>query len=148
MASRNCYRYPIVSKKVRISFHDSPAHVGNLKHAVDFICKVDTPVYAAFSGMVVDIKDDSNIGGKSRSFDSFGNFIEIRHRFGEYSIYEHIKKGSARFKIGDKVDAGQFIARSGKTGWLAHLGPHLHFDVHKYEPRSKTRYKSIKIRWK
>jgi len=35
-------------------------------------------------------------------------------------------------KIGDKVKTGQIIGYSGKTGWIAHLGPHLHFDVHIY----------------
>lgn len=35
-------------------------------------------------------------------------------------------------KIRDRVKKCQVIAKSGTTGWITHLGPHLHFMVGEY----------------
>ena len=148
-ASKNLYTYPVrLTKRIRISYDESPAHTGMLKNAVDFIVPEKTPVKAARGGIIVDVKHDSNIGGKTKRFDKNGNYIEIQHENSEYSIYEHIKRKGSLVKIGDKVKQGQTIGYSGKTGWIAHLGPHLHFDVHKYFGKGKNDYKTLKIRWK
>ena len=146
----NEYYYPVkVTKTVRITYDESPAHTGRLKDAVDFIISEGTLIKAALDGIVVDIKQDSTVGGSEERFDQFGNYIEIEHQHEEYSIYEHIRKDGAVVKIGDKVKRGQIIGYSGKTGWIAHLGPHLHFDVHKYhKPYGNEDYKTLEIRWK
>lgn len=146
----NTYAYPIdLTGNVRMTRSDSPAHKGRLAHAVDFIVPEGTPVKAALGGVVVDIKQDSDVGGPDESFDEFGNYIEIEHPNGECSIYEHIRKGGSLVKKGDRVRAGQVIGYSGNTGWMAHLGPHLHFDVHQYIDWPKTKeYETLKIRWK
>jgi murein DD-endopeptidase MepM/ murein hydrolase activator NlpD len=150
MATKNKYYYPIDLRKVKISY-ESPAHTkqfreGRLKYAVDFIAPEGTPIKAALEGIVIHVKDDSDMGGPDESFDKYGNYVEIKHANEEYSIYEHIKKGSSKFKVGDKVKRGQIIALSGATGWLAHLGPHLHFDVHKYfAPYGSEDYESLEI---
>ena len=147
MKTKNEYQYPI--EKSRITYDESPAHIGRLKFAVDFIIPEGTPIKASLDGIVIDIKQDSDIGGPDESFDKFGNYIEMEHPNGEYSIYEHIRKDGALVKKGDKVKAGQIIGYSGNTGWMAHLGPHLHFDVHKYhEPFGSEDYKTLEIRWK
>ncbi len=149
MKTKNRYLYPIeLTKKVRVTYDESPAHIGRLKHAVDFIISEGTPIKASLEGIVVDVKQDSNIGGPDKSFDKFGNYIEIEHRNGEYSIYEHLRKDGALVKIGDKVTAGQIIGYSGNTGWMAQLGPHLHFDVHRYhKPFGLEDYKTLEIHW-
>ena len=93
MKSTNEYTYPIEqSKMVRMSASESPAHVGKLKHAIDFICPEGTPIKAACDGVVIDIKQDSNKSGSTEEYDKFGNYIEIQHKNDEYSIYEHIKQ--------------------------------------------------------
>ena len=96
--SKNEYLYPIDPRNIaRISYDESPAHIEKLKHAVDFICNEGTPVRAALDGTVVDVKQDSELGGENKSFDLVGNYIEIKHANGEYSICEHIQKnGSLR----------------------------------------------------
>jgi len=150
MKTKNKYYHPVDLKKAKISY-ESPAHTkqfreGRLEHAIDFIVPEGTPIEAALEGIIIHIKDDSNISGSDESFDKYGNYVEIKHANEEYSIYEHIKKGSARVKVGDKVEAGQVIALSGSTGWVAHLGPHLHFDVHKYfPPYGPEDYKTLEI---
>ncbi len=147
MISSNQYQYPVNCG--RLSYDESPAHTGRLKYSVDFIIPEGTPIKAALSGVVVDVKQDSDDGGPDKRFDSLGNYIEIEHRCKEYSIYEHIKKNGSKVKIGDKVKKGQVIGLSGNTGWVAQLGPHLHFDVHKYhEPFGPKDYETIEIRWK
>lgn len=149
MKTKNKYAYPIeLSKDVKMACNASPAHTKRLKHAVDFITPEGTPIKAALDGIVVDVKQDSNISGPDKSFDKYGNYIEIEHSNKEYSIYEHIRKKGALVKIGDKVKTGQIIGYTGNTGWTAHLGPHLHFDVHKYyKPFGKEDYKTLEICW-
>lgn len=143
--AKNKYSYPVSPNRiVRISSNESPAHVGPLKHSVDFIIPEGTPVKAASDGIVIEVKDDSDLGGADKGFEQHGNYIEILHPNNEYSEYEHLKKNSALVKVGDKVRRGQVIARSGATGWLAHLGPHLHFMVGTY---GKKGYRTLEIVW-
>jgi len=148
MKCKNKYQHPIELKIVVTSYKDSPAHFGRLKHSVDFITPEGTSIKAALGGLVVDVKQDSDIGGAEKSFDKDGNYIEIKHLNEEYSIYEHIQKSGSLVKVGDKVKAGQIIGYSGRTGWIAHLGPHLHFDVHKYFGPGKEDYETLEICWK
>jgi murein DD-endopeptidase MepM/ murein hydrolase activator NlpD len=121
MRTKNKYKYPVdVIGKIRISYDESPAHVGNLKYSVDFICEKGTPVKAVADGIVVDLKSDSDIGGEKKEFEPMGNFIELEHNDGEYSEYEHLRKDGVLVEIGDKVKLGQVIGYSGATGWIAY----------------------------
>ncbi len=145
----NAYSYPVNKNKISaIEYDKSPAHIDRLLHAVDFMCTVGTPVKAALEGIVVDVKQDSDIGGPDKSFDNYGNYVEIKHANGEYSIYEHIEKGSSKVKVGDKVKKGQVIAKCGLTGWVGTRGPHVHFDVHTYFGKGAEDYKTLEIKWK
>ena len=167
-----------MSLTIEISYYKSPAHKDRLKYAVDFIVPEGTKIRAAFDGVVINVKQDSDIGGKTKKYDiencvayitfilqfsicitarqchltnavihKYGNYIEIKHKNGEYSTYEHIKQNCSLVRIGDKVKAGQVIGYSGATGWLASLGSHLHFEVHKYFGEGKEDYESLKICW-
>lgn len=150
--TKNKYVYPVDFGEP--SYKKSPAHSaayagGRFRHAADFICPVGTPVRAALGGTVADVKQDSRSGGASeRRFAGKENYVEIRHKNGEYSIYEHLKYKGARVRKGERVKAGQVIGYSGKTGWIAGLGPHLHFDVHKYFGPGLEDYRTIRILWK
>lgn len=145
--TNNQYIYPLeISDRIRITYDESPAHVGNLKNSVDFICEEGVEVKAAADGVVVDLKSDSERGGEGRELENWGNFIEIEHRHDEYSEYEHLKKDGVLVKIGDKVKKGQVIGYTGATGWLAHLGPHLHFMVGKYGKTDQD-YETLEILW-
>lgn len=148
-ATKNEYVYPVeLTKNVRMTYDESPAHTGRLKHAVDFITPEGTPIKAAADGVVEDVKQDSDISGPDQSYDEHGNYIEIRHANKEFSIYEHIQKNGSLVKGGDKVKAGQVIGYSGNTGMMVHLGPHIHFDVHVYFGKGPEGYETLKIRWK
>lgn len=54
-----------------------------------------------------------------------GNFVIIKHDTFLYSIYGHLKQGSVKVKIGDRVIQGQQIAEVGSTG--NSYTSHLHF---------------------
>src|SRR5581483_7042067 len=55
----------------------------------------------------------------------YGNCVIIDHGMGVASLYGHLS--SFGVKVGDKVERGQEIGRSGKTGMAA--GDHLHFTM-------------------
>ena len=46
---------------------------------------------------------------------------------GLYAFYAHLKKGSVRVKVGDRVRAGQQLAHLGNTGNTS--APHLHLHI-------------------
>ncbi|MDB5266874.1 MAG: hypothetical protein JWN89_689 [Parcubacteria group bacterium] len=145
--SINKYIYPVeINDGVRITYDESPAHMGSLKYSVDFVLGEGAPVYAAYAGVVIDIKSDSDTGGSDKSYEELGNFIEIEHENGEYSEYEHLKKDGVVVNLGDKVERGQLIGYSGNTGWMAQLGPHLHFMVGVYG-KSDEEYETVEITW-
>ena len=56
-----------------------------------------------------------------------GNYVALQLSDGRYAFYEHLRKGSIRVAVGDRVDVGQVIASLGFSG--ESTGPHLHFHV-------------------
>jgi hypothetical protein len=56
-----------------------------------------------------------------------GNHIVLDFGNGLYGLYGHLKRGSQRVKVGDKVRKGDKIALLGNTGNSS--GPHLHFHI-------------------
>lgn len=148
MKSTNKYFIPIkLNDDIIVTYRTSPAHTGRLYHSVDFIAPEGTLIFAAFDGVVTAVKIDSDKGGPTSEYDSLGNFIEIKHENDEYSIYEHLKKNGGLVKVGDSVKAGQKIGYIGETGWIADLGPHLHFNIHKYFGPGSEDYEALKINW-
>ncbi len=107
-------------------------HKGWLKYSIDFVMKVGTPVYASRSGVVVAVKDNSKIGGRSRRYRGHANYITIAHDDGTFAQYVHLNYAGSVVKVGDVVKSGQLIGYSGKTGRVT--GPHLHFMVYKPVP--------------
>ena len=87
-----------------------------------------TPVCAARGGVVV--KVEGRLGSRRRAASnttSINNYLMIRHDDGTLGHYCHLQKDGATVKVGQRVEAGEIIARSGNTGFSS--GPHLHFAV-------------------
>ncbi|MFF9425101.1 transglycosylase family protein [Streptomyces sp. NPDC014746] len=82
---------------------------------VDFPVPTGTSVKAVAGGRVV----SAGWGG------AYGYQIVVRHDDGRYSQYAHLSALTVR--EGQRVHAGQRIARSGSTGNSS--GPHLHFEI-------------------
>lgn len=88
------------------------------------------PVRAMAAGTVSAVRNDQ---ADDRNFDvatvkmpnaMYGNYVIIRHADGSYSMYGHLKQGSATVKVGDRVAARQAIGQIGASG--SALFPHLH----------------------
>ena len=90
---------------------------------------------AVANGTVVEVKDSipENVPGiNSRAVPITletvgGNHVVLDIGGGHYAFYAHVKPGSIRVKLGDRVKRGQVIALVGNTGNSTE--PHLHFHI-------------------
>lgn len=123
----NQYNLPLRLEDILGVAKHSSAHKGKLKHSIDFGCEEGTKVYASLGGLVVYVKEDSNVGGHHRRYWDDGNRIVIKHKNNEYSAYEHLQYHGSNVELGQRVRKGQLIGYSGNTGFSS--GPHLHFEV-------------------
>lgn len=96
------------------------------------------PVRAAGNGVVTAVRDnmpDNTLGSedyprkqlREDEMNPDGNYILIDHGNGEVSTFAHLKYGSARVKVGERVEADQLIALVGNSGSTA--VPHLHYEL-------------------
>ncbi len=92
----------------------------------DYLC-YGKPVCASGFGVVEHLIDGipDNSPGDANTRHNWGNAIIIRHDYGLYTKYAHLKPGSLKVRIGDYVAAGQEIAQTGSSGRSPE--PHLHF---------------------
>ncbi|RDH80605.1 M23 family peptidase [Mycolicibacterium moriokaense] len=90
-------------------------------------------IHAVADGPVVGIVDGlpEQVAGRSPtglSLEEYGgNHIVQDIGDGNYAFYAHLKTGSLKVKVGDKLTTGQVIAALGNTGNSD--APHLHFHV-------------------
>jgi len=87
-------------------------------NAVDIAVPIGTPIHAAAEGTVI----ASAMGGWHGGY---GNYVAISHPNGTQTLYAHTSKNFV--KVGDYVQQGQMIAKSGSTG--NSTGPHVHAEV-------------------
>ncbi len=125
------YKFPVISRKshqISQSFRGSFSHNKRPNiYAVDIALDLGTTISAARGGTVFATRDNFHLKGQSQYFLDKANVIKILHDDGTYAIYAHILQGSSLVTPGDKVVAGEKIARSGSAGFST--GPHLHFVV-------------------
>jgi murein DD-endopeptidase MepM/ murein hydrolase activator NlpD len=135
---------PGAKYKVTQGYNSSFSHKGSNLYAIDWKMPEGTLVYAARGGLVVKVRDDSNIGGASMKYDRFCNYVLIRHDDGTLGHYCHLQKNGVVVKAGQTVAAGDVIAHSGNTGFSS--GAHLHFSV--FKTRNGRERESIPVRFK
>lgn len=95
------------------------------RYAIDIAMPIGEKILAVSKGIVADARDDFSIGGAADYFLDKANHVTIMHDDGSYAIYAHILHGSLSVSLGQRVEAGQVLARIGNTGYST--GPHLHF---------------------
>lgn len=135
------YAFPLLMPTARIGqapggFH-SHADAEN-REAIDFAAPTGTPVLAAREGVVMQAED--------RHHDRPGqpdqaNLLRVLHDDGSMAVYGHLQRGSLQVTAGQRVQAGQVIARSGNSGYSN--GPHLHFVV---QVNAGLRLQSLPVR--
>ncbi len=121
------FRLPFAAKgtaTVLQGFNGQPTHQGDQRYALDFAMAEGTPVVAARAGTVILVVDDEADVGRVE-----GNLVLIVHADGTLSEYAHLQRGSVTARVGQRVDAGTTLARSGQTGQDRTIAPHLHFSV-------------------
>lgn len=127
-AAAEGYRYtggqfvwPAPSSTKITSYYGNRVHpiygVTRFHSGLDLAAPMGSPILAAANGVVVAADYNS----------SMGNYVMIDHGDGLFTIYMH--SSMLECSKGDKVTAGQEIAKVGSTG--ASTGPHLHFSVRK-----------------
>lgn len=88
---------------------------GRLHAGQDYAADIGTPLKSMGTGEVVGA---GPMGG-------YGTYIDIRYTDGSVSRYGHLDSVSA--SVGQKVDPGDVVAKSGNTGQST--GPHLHLEI-------------------
>ena len=105
------------------------SHHGAEEYTLDFGMPVGTPVHAARDGVVVLVEDSHDLGCAREECGRFANFVVVLHSDGTTGEYFHLERGSVQVRPGERVTRGQWLARSGNTGFST--APHLHFGVYR-----------------
>lgn len=96
----------------------NPFGKGHTFHrGIDIAAPLGTPVLAVAEGTIV----------TSRHHPTYGKYVVIDHHNGYHTLYAH--NSELLVKSGERVKAGQNIAKVGSTG--RSTGPHLHFEIHR-----------------
>lgn len=101
-------------------------------YAYDFLIPIGTAIKSVAGGKVIEVIDSNpDKNSEEVSLDDFSktNRIVIEGSNHLRQFYGHIKKNSAKVKVGDQVKTGHLICESGHNGISTE--PHLHFSLHK-----------------
>ncbi len=104
---------------------------GKGHNGVDFAVPVGTKVVSAASGTVTATGDSTKVCRGVQ----YGKWILIRHANGLSTMYAHLSHIAV--SEGQKVSKGQYIAKSGTTGYST--GPHLHVSMYAT--------KAVQVKW-
>ena len=91
--------------------HSMYLHLG-----VDIAYSAGTPLLAAGDGVITEVAYQP-LG--------YGNYVMIRHGFGFFTRYAHMR--TVYVHVGQQVKQGQVIGLMGSTGLST--GPHVHFEI-------------------
>lgn len=105
------FLFPPINGTVTSEFDATTGHFG-----IDVTAKEGETVKAVYDGTVIMASYTSD----------GGNVISIQHANNLISVYKH--NSILLKKVGDRVEAGDFIAIIGNSGELTD-GPHLHFEL-------------------
>jgi murein DD-endopeptidase MepM/ murein hydrolase activator NlpD len=120
------YRLPFapgLQVPIHQGWNSAYSHNGRSAYAYDFGLQLDTPVLAAASGVVSYVHTgETKCGGADLL--KHANYVTIDHPDGSATQYGHL--GAVEVKVGQVVEVGEEIGRSGRTGFTGCM-PHLHF---------------------
>ncbi len=126
------YRFPFKkggSFRLDQGYGGEYSHQGDELYSLDFNMPIGTPVYAARSGLVIELEEKFTKSGADKNLMSEANFVSVLHNDGTFAVYSHLKKNGVTVQLGQQIQPGQQIGLSGDTGYST--GPHLHFAVMK-----------------
>ncbi len=98
----------------------------NIHLGIDVWCDAKTEIMAPLDGKIHSFKNNNHYG-------DYGPTIIVEHTFDEitfYTLYGHLTLDSLiNLEIGQKVKAGEIIARLGDASVNGDYAPHLHFQI-------------------
>ena len=98
----------------------------NIHLGVDLWCAAETPVLAAFEGVVHSFQDNTNYG-------DYGPTIILKHCIETvefYTLYGHLNRSSIKtLRKNDQISKGQLIGWLGSSEVNGDYAPHLHFQI-------------------
>ncbi len=119
------------------------SHRGAERYTLDFGMPVGTPVHAARDGIVALVEDSHDDGCAREECGRYANFVVVLHSDGTTGEYFHLERGSAQVRVGERVQRGQWLARSGNTGFSS--TPHLHFGVYRTDGERRTQSLAVRF---
>lgn len=84
-------------------------------------------VTAPADGVIRMVRDDSTRHGCGPDYAWDANYIIVDFENGTEALFLHMKAGSARVSVGQRVQRGEPLAEVGNSGWVC--GTHLHFQI-------------------
>jgi len=96
----------------------------------------ENPVLAVADGRVVAVRDGipdnrpGHVGAEALNLTLetiAGNCVVLDLGSGQFAHYAHLRPGSVRVRVGDRVKRGEVVALVGNSG--SSFEPHLHFEV-------------------
>ena len=105
--------YPTASTKISRTFEMKDAFKQH--QGIDIVANGNIPVYATANGIVLEAGFDTEKG----------NYVKINHLNGFTTLYAHLSE--LNVKAGDKVENGNILGLTGKTGMAT--GIHCHYEV-------------------
>jgi hypothetical protein len=88
----------------------------------------DQPIFCMADGRVAEVIDDvpDNFGNRENPANNpkRNSHVIVQHPGNRFSIYSHLRQGSAVVRVGQQVKAGERLGRVGNAGFSSE--PHLH----------------------
>lgn len=123
---------------------------GGGHYAYDFLTPMGTDVLAVRDGVIIDCHDGEPDNARKRWSGMPSNWILLGYKnaLGQWRtvLYQHLKEDSIRVKRGQRVKAGQWIAKTGNSGNSS--GPHCHFHAMKGWRTRSQRYWNYKATYR
>jgi murein DD-endopeptidase MepM/ murein hydrolase activator NlpD len=99
------------------------SHRGAGEFAFDFMMPEGSDVCAARGGVVTAVL----VRHDGHGLNAPNNYVAVAHGDGTSGWYLHLRKDGSLVRVGERVEQGQRIGKSGHVG--RSLAPHLHFQV-------------------
>jgi murein DD-endopeptidase MepM/ murein hydrolase activator NlpD len=125
--ARYSYDFTVVDADGKRYRGDGAKSEDHLAYGRPVLAPGDGTIVAAVNDVAEDGAEMSIPAVKANGMVIFGNYVVIDHGNGEFSHLGHLKPGSVKVAVGDKVHAGQQLAQVGTSG--SSLFPHLHYEL-------------------
>ncbi len=113
---RGIYQSPLYKTK---------AEARSIHLGMDLFVPVNTPIFVPIDGIVHSFQDNNH-------FLDYGPTIILEHNIGEkfYTLYGHLSRTSlSKIKVGQKITAGETIAKVGNQHENGNWPTHIHFQI-------------------